>query len=99
MWQMQAKEHTQDERDLQSAYSWLQERQERVYDELNRLDPQTEGINREELVQLVTHFQASCRKIRFANWQPSIEIHAIGEADGDLTWFTALSSAEKELIS
>ena len=31
-------------------------------------------------------------------YQPCFEIHAIGEADGDLSWYEALSEEEQRLI-
>ena len=31
-------------------------------------------------------------------YQPRFEVHSIGEADGDLTWYLSLTEQEKELL-
>ena len=30
---------------------------------------------------------------------PSFEVHPVGEANGDLTWFISLSDAEKQMMN
>ena len=80
---------------------WLLEKQDRIYQELNRLDPNKDGVDVRLVPKLFYEVSNKVGKLRFEqrSYYPSIEIHAIGENDGDLTWYEALSEEEKRLIN
>ena len=74
--------------------------QDRIFDELNRLDLNNDGVNEKSVSTLFLEVTSEEIKMRFRkqDYYPCIAIHAVGETDGDLTWYQTLNQEEKRLI-
>ena len=78
------------------------EKEDEVYEYLNEMSMWTgsQTLDEKFMSDVIARIDRACEDIRVTHLlQPRFEVHAIGEADGDLTWYLGLTDEERTLLN